>query len=186
MDLKSLFAPFNLKTEEIKPFLLKRIVLVTLLLIVIIGLDQASKHYIRHQLSPLSQYKFVFNLLTIERVQNTGAFLSLGDTLKGPVKVIILNIVPLLVMLFGLAFVLLAKSIDKANIYGIALVLGGGLGNLYDRMLYNSVTDFLFLKLGFLQTGVFNIADMAIMGGMFTILIHSYLKDRKAKQNLES
>ena len=182
MDLKSLLAPFALKSEELKPFILKRIILVFLILFVVIGLDQGSKHIIRHALTNVSQYKYFYNILTVEKVENTGAFLSLGDTLKEPVKTILMNIIPLLVMIFGLAFVLLAKNIDKANTYGIALVIGGGLGNLYDRMLYSSVTDFLFLKLGFLQTGVFNIADMAIMAGMFTILIHSYVKDKRAKQ----
>ena len=49
---------------------------------------------------------------------------------------------------------------------GLCFVIGGGVGNLFDRMVYGSVTDFLYLKFGVFQTGIFNMADVSIMTGM--------------------
>jgi signal peptidase II len=186
MNLKFLFNPFKLSKEEIKSYLQNRITPTLIILTIILVLDQAAKQYIRNHLYFGSNYKYLFNIVTIERVNNTGAFLSLGDTLNVPFKAIFLGFIPLLVMLVGLLFILLAKNIEKTNLFGFVLVLAGGIGNLIDRFIYKSVTDFLFLKLGFLQTGVFNIADMAIMGGMITILIHSFLKERNAKRHLDN
>ena len=186
MAQQFLINPFNQNKEEINKFLIKRIIPVILILTTIILFDQVSKHYVRYHLSYFYQYKFVYHMVFIERVDNTGAFLSLGDNLKDPIKTIVLNIIPMLVMLMGIVFVLFGKNIDKANLYGISLVISGGIGNLYDRLVFKSVTDFMQIKIGFLQTGVFNIADMAIMGGMFTILIHSFLKERNAKRHLDN
>jgi signal peptidase II len=54
----------------------------------------------------------------------------------------------------------------------IAFIIGGGIGNLIDRLRYGGfVTDFIYLAAGPLHTGVFNIADMAITGGVIAIVI---------------
>ena len=53
-------------------------------------------------------------------------------------------------------------------------LIGGGLGNIFDRALYGSVTDFLHIDFGLFQTGIFNMADVSVMVGVFTILLYSY------------
>jgi signal peptidase II len=59
---------------------------------------------------------------------------------------------------------------------GISCIIGGGLGNLYDRMVFGSVTDFLHLDFVIFQTGVFNLADLSISLGTLLILISLYYK----------
>ena len=59
---------------------------------------------------------------------------------------------------------------------GLACVLGGGIGNLYDRVLYGSVTDFLHIDFGLFQTGIFNLADVSIMVGAFLLAAEMFLK----------
>jgi signal peptidase II len=54
---------------------------------------------------------------------------------------------------------------------GWCFVIGGGTGNLYDRIIHGSVTDFLHLDLRLFQTGIFNMADVSIMTGMFIIIL---------------
>ena len=49
---------------------------------------------------------------------------------------------------------------------GLTLLIAGGLGNLIDRLVYGYVTDFLNVGIGSLRTGIFNVADMAIMLGV--------------------
>jgi len=58
---------------------------------------------------------------------------------------------------------------------GISFVLGGGIGNMYDRIVHGSVTDFMHIDFIIFQTGIFNMADVSIMMGMFLILIRSFL-----------
>jgi signal peptidase II len=62
---------------------------------------------------------------------------------------------------------------------GFCFVIGGGIGNVFDRIVYGSVTDFLHINFGFFQTGIFNLADLSIMTGVFIILLQSLFK-RKA------
>ena len=56
-------------------------------------------------------------------------------------------------------------------------MIGGGIGNIYDRILHGSVTDFLYIDLGgVFHTGVFNVADLCITVGISIILIQSWFK----------
>ena len=57
---------------------------------------------------------------------------------------------------------------------GICFMVGGGIGNIYDRVIYGSVTDFLHIDFVLFQTGVFNLADVSIMIGLFMVIVASY------------
>ena len=57
------------------------------------------------------------------------------------------------------------------------VIIGGGIGNIFDRIVYGSVTDFLYLNFGgIMKTGIFNIADLSVTTGMILILISSFKK----------
>jgi signal peptidase II len=162
---------------------LLRGLVILLILIVDIGLDRITKIYIRNNFryyEEILPFKHNYHFL-ITRTENTGAFLSLGDSLSNPWRFILLTLMPAAVLLFGLLYVLLKNNLHKLSTLGIILVLGGGMGNLYDRWVYNGVTDFMFIKFKWFQTGVFNVADMSIMAGVGILLIQSFLKDRKPK-----
>ena len=61
-------------------------------------------------------------------------------------------------------------------------IIGGGIGNIYDRILYSSVTDFLYLEFGKLHTGIFNMADVSVVIGVLLILVNSGIVElKKAK-----
>jgi len=81
-------------------------------------------------------------------------------------------------LLFGLYFILTKTNLNRVILFGIILIVGGGAGNLYDRMVYGSVTDFMHINFVIFQTGVFNVADMSIMAGTFIILIHAWVKKK--------
>lgn len=57
------------------------------------------------------------------------------------------------------------------TVVGLAFAIGGGIGNIYDRILFGSVTDFMHLKASFLQTGIFNMADVSVMVGAGLVLL---------------
>jgi len=70
------------------------------------------------------------------------------------------------------------KGLDKISIIGFSLIIGGGIGNIFDRIVYGSVTDFLYLDFGgIFKTGIFNIADLSVTTGMILILISSFKKN---------
>ena len=158
-----------------------RAVIIIVILAFNIGCDQVSKTIVRRDIPDNKVIGYLGNHFTIEKAENTGAFLSLGDTLGGPVHTILLVVLPLLAILGALVYIIINTKITRYTLLGIILIIGGGVGNLYDRMLHGSVTDFMHIDFIIFQTGVFNVADMSIMAGMFIILINSYLKRKEEK-----
>ncbi|WP_121808850.1 signal peptidase II [Mucilaginibacter kameinonensis] len=161
---------------------ISRILGIVLILVLSIALDRVTKIYIREHIHISDNIFVIKNFFTILHAENSGAFLSLGDSLQNPWKFILLSLLPLLALAFGVFYVMLKPLIGKLTTIGIVLVIAGGAGNLYDRMLYGSVTDFMHMNFGIFQTGVFNVADVSIMIGMGLILLESWQKDRKAKK----
>ena len=142
--------------------------MVASVLLATIGCDQAGKHLARASLPP-SEAVPAGRLLTLFLTENTGGFLSWGSGLSGAARFWVLT-VGAAVGLF-LAACLFATSTSRWRILVPgALVTGGGLSNLLDRLANGGrVTDFLVLHLGPLRSGIFNIADLAITAG--TVLL---------------
>lgn len=87
------------------------------------------------------------------------------------------------IIAWGLVTIVQARSIGVLRLISVALLLGGGIGNLIDR-LQNSgaVIDFMVLRLGPLQTGIFNIADVAVTGGALALAALSIWDGRRSAQ----
>ena len=141
-----------------------------------VGCDQISKTIVRNTLAFNEEIGVIENFMTLIRVENTGAFLSLGHNLPEPIRMLLLTFLPVLVLGGALIFVLRKTELSDLTILGICFVIGGGIGNIYDRIVYGSVTDFLHIDFGIFQTGIFNMADVSIMTGMFIVIVASYLK----------
>ena len=156
-----------------------RAVIILFILALNIGCDQVSKSIVRKHMAMYQTIGFIGNHVTLEKVENTGAFLSLGDSLDGPVHFVLLVLLPLIAVLLGLGFILYKTNIPNFRLLGIILIIGGGAGNLYDRIVHGSVTDFMHIDFVIFQTGVFNVADMSIMAGMFIIILDSWLNKKK-------
>jgi len=152
-----------------------RIFVILLLLAINIGCDQVSKTIVRHKLEYYDQIKLFAGHFTLEKTENTGAFLSVGNSLTGPTRIILLNLLPLLAVAAGLAF-MLTRELSRTTLISVILIVGGGFGNIFDRIRYGSVTDFMHLKFGPLQTGIFNVADVSIMLGMIILMLHAFFK----------
>jgi signal peptidase II len=152
-----------------------RIVLILLIITVNIGCDQFSKKIVKRSVLPYETIHVLNDHLTVTRVENSGAFLSAGDAMSKVSKQIFLTLIPIVTMILGLVYLFL-KPVSGNMLVGLCFVIGGGVGNLFDRILYGSVTDFLYLKFGIFQTGIFNMADVSIMAGMSVILFQFFLK----------
>jgi signal peptidase II len=153
-----------------------RILIIFSIVIINIGCDQVTKTMIRLNVSQNEIISVLSNHLTVRRVENSGAFLSLGNALPRSVKTILLSLLPALVMAAMLVYVLTKQNVSPAVVLGLCFITGGGIGNIFDRVAYGSVTDFLHISVGGFQTGIFNMADVSIMTGSFIIVASSFLK----------
>ncbi len=164
----------------------KRIVLVFSLIILNIGCDQISKNVIRNHVDVRSKTELIGEKFIMTNVENAGAFLGMGSELNPTIKLVLLLILPVAVLLLVLHYLLTKKDLDTVTIIGLSFIVGGGIGNLYDRILYGSVTDFFHIDLGgVFKTGIFNMADVSVMVGMGFILLGGFLNKKKKQTQLE-
>ncbi len=149
---------------------MKRIGIVLGIIAVTVVLDQWTKGLAREQLQFQSKIEYLDGFLTLDYAENTGAFLSLGNTLEDPLKTILLKLFPTLLLLGLLAYTLFYRKLEFWQMIALSFIVGGGLSNIYDRWLYEKVPDFMQLRALGWHTGIFNVADMAIMLGLFIMI----------------
>lgn len=135
-----------------------------------IGCDQISKDIVRKNVAPNDYIQVVQDNFILTNVENTGAMLGFGQDLPPTMKIVLLQVLPVLVLLILLFRILQKSNLNKWLIIAFAFVIGGGIGNIIDRIAYGSVTDFFQLKLGFLKTGIFNMADVSVTTGVLLLL----------------
>lgn len=150
-----------------------RILIILALLGLNISCDQVSKKIARQSIE-YNEHISLNNYLTLTKVENTGAFLSLGHSLPNYIRTLLLTIIPVIVLLFATFYLLTRKNLTNLIMIGISFVIGGGIGNIYDRIVYGSVTDFLHIDFVVFQTGIFNMADVSIMIGMGILILQSF------------
>lgn len=142
-----------------------RTAFILFILFLTVGCDQLTKFIAEKYLDHAPASDYLGGFFRLELVQNPGAFLSLGAKLSDSMRFWILT-VAVAFSLVAIAVLLTRKRSTLTFTTGFSLVLGGGIGNLIDRIEHGSVTDFLNIGIGSLRTGIFNIADVAIMVGI--------------------
>lgn len=135
-----------------------------------IGCDQLSKDVVRKNVNSREYIQLIDDHFILTNIENTGAMLGFGAGFSPMAKIILFQMLPLIVLLLLLYRVLTKKTIGTWLVIAFAFVIGGGMGNLIDRIAYGSVTDFFQIRLGFLKTGIFNMADVAVTFGVLLIL----------------
>ena len=141
-------------------------------------IDQISKIWVRNNFESYVENSIIGDVFTLIKVENTGAFLGMGSELPEKLRVLLLIVLPIIVLIGITAYTYIDKALDKMSIIGFSLIIGGGIGNIFDRIVYGSVTDFFYLDFwGIFQTGIFNIADLSVTTGMILILISSFKKN---------
>ncbi|SDH12920.1 signal peptidase II [Pedobacter terrae] len=154
-----------------------------LLLTLNFGCDQISKRIVRTEISDYEHISIIKDRFTLTKVENSGAFLSLGDNMPYIFRLIILTGLPLLFLVYGLYFLFAKRNLTMTMQIALCFLIGGGIGNLYDRIVHGSVTDFMHMDFYFFQTGVFNFADISIMIGVGTLLLQS-IRSNQLKQDI--
>jgi len=158
---------------KLKGFSRNLVILFTLLLN--FSCDQISKTIVRKSVTEYEIIPVIDGYFTLTMVENKGAFLSAGSSLPYYIRLILLTLIPIAFLTYGLWLIIQKKDMPQMLAIGWCFVIGGGIGNLYDRIIHGSVTDFLHLDFKLFQTGIFNMADVSIMTGMFIIILGQFL-----------
>jgi signal peptidase II len=145
------------------------------LVICCVGCDQAAKRIATETLRGTPPQSYLGDTVRLQYAVNPGGFLSLGAGLNPHVRMaafLVLNAA----FLAGIAWLLVARwSMHPGRFIAVVLLLAGGLGNLIDRVLEGGhVIDFINLGLGPVRTGIFNVADVALMAGALLLVLCAY------------
>jgi signal peptidase II len=104
--------------------------------------------------------------------ENAGGFLSLGADLPAPLRMALLTVATGIVLLVLIALALAGRW-RGWQLAGLTLFVGGGVSNWFDRLFDGTVVDFLNVGIGPVRTGIFNVADVAIMIGLGLLVLAS-------------
>jgi signal peptidase II len=146
----------------------------SLYILIFIVLDLFSKHLALNYLSHLTPIEFI-PFIDFYLTFNSGVafgFLDLGSRVMSN----ILTLVGILIVAYML--VLLKNENESTKKLALSIIIGGALGNIFDRLLDGYVTDFLHLKINNFSFFIFNIADASItIGAVLLIYLELFKKD---------
>jgi len=142
-----------------------------LIVIGVVLIDRLVKWLVVSNFAFNESVPIVDGLFRLTYIQNTGAAFSMFSEHTG-----LLAILTGILVIIGLVFLTLKKKTgNKIMMTGVAFILGGGIGNLYDRVTQGYVTDMFDLK----SFAVFNVADIFVCGGCALLCIYVIFLDKK-------
>jgi signal peptidase II len=147
-----------------------RALLLLLVIVATVGCDRATKRFAAARLEGGGTHSYLGGTVRLAYAENTGAFLSLGATWPEWARRGALGTV-VAASLIGIAYVAWRHRGGGPMLLGLCLILAGGGSNLFDRVAWGHVVDFMILRAGPLQTGIFNVADVAITLGVVLVLL---------------
>lgn len=158
----------------------RRSIFILLIVAVTIAIDQISKFWVRANIEVGSVSEIVGQKFILTNVYNEGAFLGMGSDLGPTLRVLLLLILPVVVLGVVAYHVVKEKNMDRLSLIAFSLIIGGGIGNIFDRFMAGKVTDFWRIDLGgIFKTGIFNIADIAVTTGMIMLLVAALVFKKK-------
>ena len=159
-----------IKFKEIKDNILKKENAYFFILIAIIFLfDRTSKLKVINNLNESSYY--VNNYINLDLIWNIGIGFGLLSTTSTIVYNLVTILIALVIFILFLVFIT-SKNLDKL-IY--ALIIGGAAGNLYDRLIYKAVPDFIDIHYSNFHWFTFNVADIFITIGIIIFIVKGFL-----------
>lgn len=141
-----------------------------------VGCDQSTKTAARAYLPRNEVVSFAGEIFILQYAENKGAFLGVGAALPEGARELVFKVGVSAVVVCILCVVLFGSVLSHPVTIALSLLASGGLGNLIDRLAHGGyVVDFLNIGVAGFRTGIFNIADVAILAGA-CILFRSSLK----------
>ena len=153
----------------------KKFIFNFLIILVIFFLDRISKIYILNIASNNELFNISINpFLNVILVWNTGIGFGLFQLDDATTY----NIFTILIVAINLVIIYLLYYAENLHKFFLSMILGGSFGNLYDRIYYSAVPDFIDLNYNGYHWFVFNVADIFITIGIFALIFSEIFKKK--------
>ena len=150
--------------------------LALLLSAVLVLVDQLTKIAVQHWLKPIGDFPLIEDVLHMTYLENRGMAFGM---MQGQQWLLIW--VTAIVLLVLIAAVMMGKIKKPATLFTVAVIIGGGAGNLIDRIYRGYVIDFIYVKI--INFAIFNFADICVTCGtvvLLYILLREMMQEEKA------
>lgn len=149
-----------------------RLALLLAVLAVTVSCDRITKRVAEDRLASTPPISMLGDTVRLHYTENAGAFLGLGGRLPERARFWLLTVGTGLLLVLVAGRAVLAQGQRPAEVAAWSLVVAGGLSNLWDRLSRDGhVVDFMNLGIGWLRTGIFNVADVAITLGVVVLVL---------------
>jgi signal peptidase II len=137
-----------------------------------------TKHEATETLAGTPTQSYLFDVIRLSYAENTGSFLSLGADLPERFRFTLFVLGSGSLLVFLLVYAIRARW-SGGKLFALGLFVAGGASNWADRLVVGHVVDFLNVGVGPIRTGIFNVADVAILASR-NACIHRLLARSKA------
>ena len=157
--------------------ILKKKYLEVIIILVIFFLDRISKLYVIYQNKLITNSElYSSKFLNIHLIWNEGIAFGLFSFNED----YLYNSLTFLIFIVIIFIIFMIRKSDPLRKYALLLVLGGALGNFFDRLIYKAVPDFIDFHVGNFHWFIFNVADIFItLGILFMVIIELFNKEKK-------
>jgi signal peptidase II len=150
------------------------------------GLDRLTKYLVEAR-TPLGYRRVLIqHFFTFVHARNPGLAFGIFADSPSPKMTAMLSIGTMIICTLLVWLLVSGRVGGAAGQVGVALILGGAIGNLFDRLFYSKVTDFLDFQFGNYHWPAFNVADSAIMIGAVTLGIELLFMQKHASSEQHS
>ena len=169
-----------IKRKKLLKIKLKNFLKYFIIIILIFSFDRATKIYLLNlQDNGINIDFYIFPFLNIYLYWNTGIGFGLFSTQAN----IYYHLLTVIIGIINFVLIVLLFNLDYIRKYFISMILGGSLGNFFDRIYYFAVPDFVDLHIGNFHWFIFNIADIFITIGIICLILVEILSKNINKKN---
>jgi signal peptidase II len=134
--------------------------------------DQITKKIAVAILKPSPPISYFDDFFRFQYAENTGAMLGFGSALPDGLRFWLLTVLVGVLLIALLIFLFISQKLTTPQMIALSLICGGGVSNFIDRVMNDGrVVDFMNMGIGWLRTGIFNLADVQIMFGLGMMLV---------------
>ncbi|MGA8437484.1 MAG: signal peptidase II [Candidatus Sulfotelmatobacter sp.] len=156
-----------------------------LIVVIVVLLDRWTKHLVAARIALYSHVQVIPGFFRLTHTENTGAAFSLFADSTAPWKTGLLIAFSVLALIVVSTLLWKNHQAHVATGVGLSLIMGGALGNLWDRLARGRVVDFLLVYVKHYQWPVFNLADSAIVVGAGLLIIEILFAKSHTPENVQ-
>ena len=157
----------------------KKFFLYSGIVIFVFILDRISKIYILNLLETNNQVDiYIFSFLKLYLIWNKGIAFGLFSFEQNSFY----NFITILIIIINLVIIIMIIKSKDIKVYLLIFILGGSLGNLFDRIYYSAVPDFIDFHINDFHWFIFNVADVFICLGVICLIIVEFIFNKTSKK----